>query len=305
VGMVDISGKFEVEREARARGVIRLRRRTLNAIKAGEVEKGDIAEAAKIAAIMAVKNTPLLLPYCHTLPVTGVDVNVQTVRDGVEVEVQVKAVARTGVEMEALCGVSAALLCVWDMVKALEKDESGQYPHTEIRTVRVAEKHKGGAPEHHREKRRFVVGYVTVSSSRRQGDDPAGDVAERLIKNAEHSIRRYWVSDDTEQIKRVVERAVDECDAVVVSGGTGVAPEDVTPDALRQLFEKEAWGFGMLFCLASAQQVGSASALSRSTAGVVKGKPVFCIPGSVGAVRTALSRIVLAELDHWIKQARG
>jgi len=305
VGMVDVSGKFEVERKASAKGVIKLRRRTLNAIKAGEVEKGDIAEAAKIAAIMAVKNTPLLLPYCHTLPVTGVDVNVQLAEDGVEVEVQVRAVARTGVEMEALCGVSAALLCVWDMVKALEKDEFGQYPQTEIRTVRVVEKHKGGAPEHHREKKRCVVGYVTVSSSRREGSDPAGDLAERLIKDAGHSIRRYWVSDDVRQIKDVVKRAVEECDAVVVSGGTGIAPEDMTPDALRELFEKEAWGFGMLFCLASAQQVGSASALSRSTAGVVGSKPVFCIPGSIGAVRTALSRIVLAELDHWIKQARG
>ena len=305
MGMVDVSGKFEVEREACAKGAIRLHRRTLNAIKAGKVEKGDVVEAAKIAAIMAVKNTPLLLPYCHPLPVTGVDVGVRLAEDSVEVEVRVKAVARTGVEMEALCGVSAALLCVWDMVKALEKDESGQYPHTEIRTVRVVEKHKGGAPGHHRERKRFVVGYVTVSSSRRKGNDPAGDLAERLIRDAGHSIRRYWVSDDVRQIKDVVEQAIEECNAVVVSGGTGIAPKDVTPDALRELFEKEAWGFGVLFCLMSAGQVGSASALSRATAGVIRGKPVFCIPGSIGAVRSALSRIVLSELDHWIKQARG
>jgi len=305
VGMVDVSGKFEVEREASAKGAIKLRRRTLNAIKAGSVEKGDVVEAAKIAAIMAVKNTPLLLPYCHPLPVTGVVVNVQLTEDSVEVEVRVKAVARTGVEMEALCGVSAALLCVWDMVKALEKDEFGQYPQTEIRTVRVEEKRKGGAPRHHREKRRYVVGYVTVSSSRREGNDPAGDLAERLIEKAGHSIKRYWVSDDTGQIKDVVERAVEECDAVIVSGGTGIAPKDVTPDALRELFEKEASGFGVLFCLVSAEQVGSASALSRATAGVMGGKPVFCIPGNIGAVESALSQIILAELDHWIKQARG
>ncbi|MCC6003589.1 MAG: cyclic pyranopterin monophosphate synthase MoaC [Thermofilum sp.] len=142
VRMVDITEKEEVYREATAEGVIRLRRETLEKIKRGEVPKGDVVSVAKTAAILAVKKTWEMIPLCHPIPITFVDVNVELQEDAVKVTVNVRTTARTGVEMEALTGASVALLTVWDMVKALEKDEHGQYPYTEISSIRVVEKVK-------------------------------------------------------------------------------------------------------------------------------------------------------------------
>ena len=143
VRMVDISGKEPVYREAVARGRIRLRRETVERIRSGRVEKGDVESVARVAAIMAVKKTPEIVPLCHPIPITGVDVGIEYGEDSVEVEVRVRTTYKTGVEMEALTGVTAALLAIWDMVKKYEKDEEGQYPYTRIEDVRVVRKVKG------------------------------------------------------------------------------------------------------------------------------------------------------------------
>jgi len=145
VAMVDVSGKGEIVRVARAEGVIRLSPETIKLIVSGKVEKGDVFTVAKVAAISAVKRTWDILPLCHNIPITHVDVSFEVVgNDGVRVETEVKAVAKTGVEMEALVGTSVALLTIWDMVKKYEKDERGQYPHAAIEYIRVVEKVKGG-----------------------------------------------------------------------------------------------------------------------------------------------------------------
>lgn len=140
--MVDVTRKDEVYREATATGKILLRDRTLEAIRRGEVKKGDPIIVSKVVAIEAAKRTPQDLPFCHSVPLTGVDADVALEDDGVRVTVTVRAIARTGVEMEALNGVTAALLNVWDMVKYLEKDEDGNYPWTRISDVRVLRKVK-------------------------------------------------------------------------------------------------------------------------------------------------------------------
>ncbi len=145
--MVDVTHKDEVYREATATGKIILRGSTIEAIRRGAVPKGDPLVISKAVAMEAVKRTPYNLPFCHPIPITGIDVDVALEEDGVRVTVTVRAVARTGVEMEALSGVSAALLNVWDMVKALEKDEEGNYPWTRISDIRVVRKVKRAAPE--------------------------------------------------------------------------------------------------------------------------------------------------------------
>ncbi len=142
-GMVDISGKPPVPRIAVAEGRILLSPDTIDLIRNKHVEKGDVEAAATIAAIQAVKKTPEILPYCHPIPVDAVKVEFEYGRDSVSVRVTVKAVYKTGVEMEALTGVSAALLTIWDMVKKYEKDEEGQYPNTRITDIRVLRKEKG------------------------------------------------------------------------------------------------------------------------------------------------------------------
>lgn len=144
VKMVDVTEKPQVYREAIARGLIKLRRETVKAIAEGSVEKGDVLTTAQLAAVMAAKKVHELIPLCHPIPLTGVDVEFRLDREHVEVEVRVRAVAQTGVEMEALTAASIALLTIWDMVKKTEKDEEGQYPFTEIVSVRVESKLKGG-----------------------------------------------------------------------------------------------------------------------------------------------------------------
>ncbi len=141
--MLDVGAKDMVERRVRARGVLRLRPSTLGAIRAGRVEKGDVLATAQVAALQAIKRTPDMLPLCHPIPLTSARVDLALGRGGITCDVEVRATYRTGVEMEALHGCTVALLTVWDMVKALEKDARGQYPTTTITGVRVVEKVKG------------------------------------------------------------------------------------------------------------------------------------------------------------------
>ena len=142
VSMVDITTKEIVRREAVAEGFIKLRNETIRRVREGRIEKGDVFSVAAIAAIMAVKNTPNIVPLTHNIPITSVKVNYEVMNEGIKVIVTVKTDAKTGVEMEALTGVMAALLAIWDMVKKYEKDERGQYPWTRITDVRVVSKVK-------------------------------------------------------------------------------------------------------------------------------------------------------------------
>ena len=143
VRMVDIGHKKAVSRMARASGFILLKKETLKKIESKDVPKGDVFAVAQIAAILAVKKTTDLVPLTHPISITGTDVDIKLEKDGVRVEVEVRSTSQTGVEMEALSGVSGALLTIWDMVKGLEKDEKGQYPTTLIRDIHVIKKVKG------------------------------------------------------------------------------------------------------------------------------------------------------------------
>ena len=141
--MVDIGGKEASSRAAKAKGEIILRPKTIKSIKEGNIKKGDVISTAQTAAILAVKNTPNLVPLCHPLPINSVEVTFEIGEKTITCECEVKAHYRTGVEMESLVGVSVALLTVWDMVKYLEKDEKGQYPATRINNIEVLSKQKG------------------------------------------------------------------------------------------------------------------------------------------------------------------
>lgn len=140
--MVDITAKGEVSREARATGRIYLRPATLQAITEGTVVKGNVLATARVAATLAVKETPRLIPMCHNILISGIEVNFEETAEFIKVDVLVRSRGKTGVEMEALTGVGIALLTIWDMVKSAEKDKTGQYPVTRIEDVRVLEKCK-------------------------------------------------------------------------------------------------------------------------------------------------------------------
>jgi cyclic pyranopterin phosphate synthase len=142
IKMVDVSGKEVVYRTATATGKIKLKETTIKTIKEAGIKKGDPLTVGEIAAILAVKKTPELIPLCHNISIGRVDVEYRLTDDSVEALCTVVTNAQTGVEMEALTGVTVALLNIWDMTKYLEKDEDGQYPDTVITDIRVLEKRK-------------------------------------------------------------------------------------------------------------------------------------------------------------------
>jgi cyclic pyranopterin monophosphate synthase len=139
---VDVSNKPVVYREATATGRIKLKRSTLQLIKKGKLEKGDPVSLAATAAVMAVKQTPTIVALSHPLRIEMTEPKVNLGDDWLEVTVTVAAHDKTGVEMEALTAVAVALLNVWDVVKAHEKDSRGQYPTTSIESIKVTRKVK-------------------------------------------------------------------------------------------------------------------------------------------------------------------
>jgi cyclic pyranopterin phosphate synthase len=121
IRMVDVSAKAVTAREAVARGHIAMSAEALRQIRAGGMKKGDPLETARLAGIMAAKQTASLIPLCHPLPISHADVTLTAVRDGYDLEATVRTTASTGVEMEALTAVSVAALTIYDMVKAVDK----------------------------------------------------------------------------------------------------------------------------------------------------------------------------------------
>lgn len=142
MGMVDVTEKPVVRRKAEASGRIYLSSTAMDAIREGKIKKGDPFPVAEVAAMNAAKQTHLLIPHCHQISLDTVRVTFYTASDFIEALCFVSAQGRTGVEMEALVGVTMALNTIWDMAKYLEKDREGQYPATRITDIKVLKKEK-------------------------------------------------------------------------------------------------------------------------------------------------------------------
>lgn len=143
MGMVDIGDKEIVSRMAIASGKLYLKKETIEHIRSGQIKKGDPLKIAEVAGINAAKQTQMLIPYCHQIPLDRVEFKFTINDNCIHVSCSAKATAKTGVEMEALVGLVVALSTILDMVKYLEKDEAGQYPETVISDIRILKKQKG------------------------------------------------------------------------------------------------------------------------------------------------------------------
>lgn len=164
------------------------------------------------------------------------------------------------------------------------------------------EQHKGAAPA----RLRFAV--ITISDTRDASTDRGGPYLVERVEGAGHSVaRRAIVRDERAEIEAAVRAAVGDAgvDLVLTTGGTGIAPRDVTYDTLRALFDSEIPGFGELFRMLSYQQIGAAALLSRAVGGVLGGKVVLAMPGSPKALALAMDEIVLREAAHLVQQTRA
>lgn len=164
------------------------------------------------------------------------------------------------------------------------------------------EQHKGAAPT----KLRFAV--ITISDTRDASTDRGGPYLVERVEGAGHEVtRREIVRDEREAISTAVRAAVGDANVelVLTTGGTGLAPRDVTYDTLKELFDSEIPGFGELFRMLSFQQIGAAALLSRAIGGVLEGKVVLAMPGSPKALALAMDEIVLREAAHLVQQTRA
>ncbi len=160
--------------------------------------------------------------------------------------------------------------------------------------------------EHHRSApRRASVAVLTVSDTRTEATDASGALARALLEDAGHAVfASKIVPDDPAAVHEAVLAWLrsEGCDAIVVSGGTGISRRDTTCEALAGLLDKRLDGFGELFRALSFREIGSAAMLSRAVGGVAAGRPLFVVPGSPDAVRLALRDLVLPELGHLLHE---
>ncbi len=148
------------------------------------------------------------------------------------------------------------------------------------------------------------IAIITVSDTRDIADDKSGRMIAEAAK-AHNIVKHIMVKDNPALIKNeiddIFQDSFNQVDAIIVNGGTGLSKKDVTIETVRPLFEKEITGFGMLMANVSYAEIGPAAMLSRATAGIVRGKVIFCLPGSPHACRLAMERLVLPEIGHIIK----
>ena len=163
------------------------------------------------------------------------------------------------------------------------------------------EEHKAQSPQSVR------CHVVTVSDTRTEETDTSGRAIADLLERAGHQVAgRIIVKDEAALVRNVVERqlATSDVDAIITTGGTGIAARDTTFEAVDSLLEKRLAGFGELFRVLSYEQIGSAAIMSRATAGISAGRILVALPGSESAVRLAMEKLLVPELGHLVQQAR-
>lgn len=299
--MINITNKPVSLRTAVAQAIVRVgNESTIAAIDRKQVPKGDIFEASRVAALLAVKKTSELIPDCHPLPIEYCNV-AHTVK-GLEIctEVEVHAIYRTGVEMEALHGASVASLTIYDMLKPIDIG-------LEIKSIKLLRK-TGGRSQHRyiatdRIKTAVIVCSDTVSAG--SNEDVSGRLISSRLESLNVSVENVSViPDEVEKIRDTVKQFCGTgCDLVIITGGTGLSPRDVTPEAIKPLLDKEAPGIAEAI-RKHGQDRTPFSMLSRSIAGVSGRTLIISLPGSASSVQESLD-VLFPFILHAIDIMRG
>lgn len=284
--MIDISKKIKTLRTAVAKATLSAAPSTIQALRENKLPKGDPIPVAKVAAVQAAKNTSLMIPYCHPLPLDYVDCRFEIQNDRIEVTAEVKAIYKTGVEMEALAAVSAAVLTLYDMMKAV--DEA-----MEITSIKLVKKTGGKSdfkPATVRGRKAVVLVVSDSVSAGTRGDISGKLIIERLKKEGFESLMYDVVADDVSAIEAKLRDFVKTADIVITTGGTGLSPRDRTPEATARVIEREIPGIEEVL-RAYGQDRTPFSMLSRGKAGVSGRAIIINLPGSSRAVAESLDAL--------------
>ena len=286
VGMFDVGNKPETLRTAIARAIVKAEPSTLTLVKDGKSPKGNIFDAARLSATMAAKRAWDLLPYCHPIPIDSINVDVSVNEQSIEVTVTVKNVAKTGVEMEALTGACIAALTIYDMLKPVDEALS-------IESIRLLNKSGGLKTFFEKSDRSLKAAVLVTTDSRTESEDKSGKVViDRLVKNGLEVVEYKVIPDEEDGIVSELRRFCDEAkvDIVLTSGGTGLGPRDVTPEATKKVLEKEISGVAEIL-RAYGQRRTPLSMLSRAVAGIRGTTVIVNLPGSVRGVSESLDAL--------------
>lgn len=286
--MVDITHKINTLREATAQAkVVVSRKETIEAIEKNTVPKGNVFEMAKAAGLLGVKNTPLILPDCHPLPIeyTGISYEI----NGLEVTISmtVKTIYKTGVEVEAMHGASVVALTMYDMLKPIDKG-------VEIHDIKLISK-RGGKSDYKDRFRTDLTAAVVVCSdtiSAGQKEDKAGLAVMEKLKSDSVAIHDYCIiPDEPVQIESKLKGYVSEnIDLVIYSGGTGLSKRDVTPQTLKPLLDMEIPGISEAIRSYGQERMPFAM-LSRSLVGIKGQTLVFALPGSTRGASESMDAV--------------
>lgn len=286
-GMYDISDKPDTLRTAVAQAIVKVSPITVTLVNDEKIPKGNIFDAAKISANMAAKRTWDLLPYCHPISIDHIAVNFDVMAEGkINVIVTVKNVDKTGVEMEALTAACVAALTIYDMLKPVDDD-------LEIESIKLLEKTGGLNSYFQIHDRTLRAAVLVLSDSRSQKEDKSGKVIlERLAKYGMETKEYKVIADEQKVIEYELVRLCDNLgvDIVLTSGGTGVGPRDVTPEATANVIEKSVNGISETL-RAYGQRRTPLSMLSRGIGGVRGSTVIVNLPGSARAVKESLDSL--------------
>ena len=298
ISMVAVSGKPGTLRVARASGYILMQPATLELLSHAALPKGNVLTTAKLAGIMAAKNTAHLIPLCHQLNLSWADIVFDVQQDRIEIVATVKTQESTGVEMEALTAVSVAALTIYDMCKAVDKS-------MEIGSIRLDKKTGGKSHESDGYRPKTSILVMSDSSSTGRGQDRSGKLLREGFEAAGCSIGELRViADNQEEILSVIDEwTAGGVELIITTGGTGLGPRDVTVEALLPRFSRKLPGIEQALFHCGQGKIKTAM-LSRLAAGMVGSTMVICLPGSSGAVSDALEVLVPA-IFHAFAMIKG
>ncbi len=282
--MKDILNKSSTLRKAIATAVLQLSDPdAMQAVLNKTVPKGDVFEFSRAAGLLAIKKTSDVIPDCHPIPIEFAAISFKTENLSIHISVEVHTIYKTGVEVEAMHGASIVALTIYDMLKPLDKG-------IEITTIRL-EKKSGGMSDYRKKQPVAIRGAVIVCSdsiSKGNAKDRSGEwIIEKLKEYGIENTSYVVVPDDFHIIQQeAVKFSSQGYELILFTGGTGLSPKDLTPDAIEPLIETHIPGI-----METARQYGQErtpyAMLSRGVAGFIKNSLVITLPGSVsGSIDT-------------------